>query len=195
MLSAVWRRRWRADPLCRRIDIVESRALLLIAGAVLVCTPVIGVTTGWSAYAHDSAVADAQNAARHRVRAELLSDAPTSVPWADETGRPAKVAVQVRWTTAEGVRATGTVSVTPGTERGQRTDVWLNRDGRITAAPLNRSGIWTGALAEGMGSMAVVVGAGAVAGVTVRAACERRRVCGWETEWNQVEPEWSRRKA
>ncbi|MEU3447507.1 hypothetical protein AB0H29_09790 [Streptomyces thermolilacinus] len=193
MPAPVWTRGWREHPLRRRVDVLEARLLLLIGSAVLVGAPAVGTTAGWYAYDHDRAAAAVQEASRRPVRAEVLEDAPASSPWADETGRQANVPVQVRWTTTNGYYATGTAPVPPGTGRGERTEIWLDRKGKVVTAPLNGRDVWTGALAVGLLGGALTAGAGAVAAAAVRGACGRRRAAGWASEWDRVEPEWRRR--
>ncbi|MEU1891201.1 hypothetical protein ABZ514_08495 [Streptomyces pristinaespiralis] len=125
----------------------------------------------------------------------MLADAPEPAPWADESSRPAALPVPARWTTADGDEDRGTIRVAPGTVRGERANIWLDREGRVAAAPLNDSDIWVGALTTGLGGAAVAAIAGAFAVVLARRAFERRRVADWEAEWVRVEPEWSRRSA
>ncbi|MFI2368009.1 hypothetical protein [Streptomyces sp. NPDC018833] len=186
------RKEWRCHPLRRRVDVLEARVLLAVAGAVCVLAPAVGATAGAYAYTHDQAVAAAQNASRHQVRAVVLRDAPDPAPQADATQRLTKVAVPVRWTTADGTSATGTAAVRPGTERGEPMSIWLDRAGRITTAPLNSGDIWAGALFVGLGGAALTVSAGAVAAAAVRAVWNRRRAAEWQREWKEVEPAWSR---
>lgn len=185
-------RGWREHPLRRRVDVLEARLLLLIGSAVLVGAPAVGTAAGWYAYDHDRAAAAVQEASRRPVRAEVLEDAPAS---ADETGRLARVPVQVRWTTTDGHYATGAVPVPPGTGRGDRTEIWLDREGRVVTAPLNGRDVWAGALTAGLLGGALTAGAGAFAATAVRVACGRRRAAGWASEWDRVEPEWRRRPA
>ncbi|MFJ8857997.1 hypothetical protein ACIRD8_06125 [Streptomyces sp. NPDC102451] len=193
MYAAIGSRRWRTHPLRRGIDVLEVRLLLLLSTLVLVCASAIGVAHGWAAFEHERSVAAEQRADRHLVRALVLRDAATSSPWADESGRSERVPVPVRWTDATGRHATGKAMVAPGTERGERTNLWLDHRGRVTSAPRGDREVWAEALVQGGGIAAVTVGAGALAGLAIRVACNRRRTAGWETEWSRVEPEWSRR--
>ncbi|MGA5421476.1 hypothetical protein [Streptomyces lavendulocolor] len=177
------------------MDVVEARLLLLVGVAAAVGAPAVGTAAGWSAYGHDRAVAAVQEATRRPVRAEVMEDAPASSTWADETGRLAKVPLEVRWTTADGQRATATVPLPAGTGRGDRAEIWLDREGGVVSAPLNGRDVWAGAVTAGLLGGAVTVGAGAVAATAVRVTCGRRRTAGWAREWDLVEPEWRRRLA
>ncbi|MGX6739413.1 Rv1733c family protein [Streptomyces xantholiticus] len=195
MLPAVWSRRWREHPMRRRVDVFEARVLLAVGAVVVVGAPCVGTVAGWSVYGHDRAVAAGQEAALRPVRAEVLADAPEPSPWADESSRPAALPVPARWTAVGGEEVKGTIRVPPGTVRGERKDIWLDREGRVAAAPLNDSDIWVGALTAGFGGGILTVTAGAFAAVLARDAFERRRTADWDTEWDQVEPRWSRRSA
>ncbi|MEU0669195.1 hypothetical protein ABZ508_30070 [Streptomyces lavendulocolor] len=195
MPAAVWTRRWREHPLRRRVDVVEARLLLLVGVAVAVGAPAAGTAAGWSAYGHDRAAAAVQEATRRPVRADVVEDAPASSGRADASGRLAKVPLEVRWTTADGKRATATVLLPAGTGRGDRAEIWLDRQGSVVGAPLNGRGVWAGAVSAGLLGGAVTVGAGAVAATAVRVTCRRRRAAGWAREWELVEPEWRRHHA
>ncbi|MBM7440253.1 hypothetical protein [Streptomyces sp. HB132] len=193
MSSAIWKRGWNAHPLRRRIDVLEARLLLVLCAVVVGCASLIGVAQGWAAYDHERSVASEQRADRHLERALVLRDATRPSPWADESGRTERVPVPVRWTDASGAPVTENAPVPVGTQRGEHTSLWLDRRGHITSAPSGNGDVWTGALAEGAGSAAVVAGVGVLAGLGVRGVCNRRRAAGWETEWSRVEPQWSRR--
>lgn len=193
MYAAIGSRRWRKHPLRRKVDVLEARLWLLVAALTLVCASSIGIAHGWAAFDREQSVVAEQRADRHLIRATVLRDAATSSPWADESGRSQRVPVPVRWVTASGGEATGEVPVAPGTERGQRTKLWLDSQGNVTSAPLEYSDVWAEALLVGGSSAAVTFGAGALAGIAVRMGCNRRRATIWESEWRRVEPEWSRR--
>ncbi|MFE2022351.1 hypothetical protein ACFW9O_30370 [Streptomyces sp. NPDC059499] len=192
MSSAFGSRQWRTHPLRRRIDVLEARLFLMLCAMVVVCASTIGMSHGWAAFDHEQSLAAEQRADRHLVRALVLRDAASS-PWADESGRTERVPVPVRWTSANGADATGNALVAPGTERGEWTRLWLDGRGRATSAPLGDRDVWARTLMAGGGGAAVTVGAGVLAGLGIRVACNRRRATNWETEWRRVEPEWSRR--
>lgn len=193
MYAAIGSRRWRTHPLRRKVDVLEARLWLLVAALALICASSIGIAQGWAAFDHERSVVAEEQANRHLVRATVLRDAAASSPWADESGRSQRVPVPVRWVTATGGEGTGRVLVAPGTERGKRTELWLDSRGDITSAPHGYRDVWAEALLEGGSSAAVTIGAGALAGFGVRVVCNRRRATGWESEWSRVEPEWSRR--
>ncbi|WP_069173964.1 Rv1733c family protein [Streptomyces griseus] len=193
MRGTMWHCGRNTHPLRRRVDVLEARLLLVLCLLVIGCASVFGVTKGWAAYDHERSVAAEQRAARHPVRALVLRDAPGSKPWADESGRTEKVVVPVRWTGPSGAHVTGKALVAPGTERGEHTTLWVDRRGDTTSAPPGSRDVWSGALTEGLSGVAVVAGAGAVAGIGLRKVCNRFRAVHWETEWSRVEPEWSRR--
>ncbi|MGW4229464.1 Rv1733c family protein [Streptomyces sp. NPDC004980] len=193
MRAPIGSRRWRTHPLRRKVDVLEARLWLLVAALTLVCASSIGIAHGWAAFDREQSVVAEQRADRHLVGATVLRDAATSSPWADESGRSQRVPVPVRWVTATGGEATGEVPVAPGTERGERTKLWLDSRGDVTSAPLEYRDVWAEALLVGGSSAAVTFGAGALAVIGVRVVCNRRRGSMWESEWSRVEPQWSRR--
>ncbi|MFE7751858.1 hypothetical protein [Streptomyces sp. NPDC057428] len=193
MAGAIWSRQWRRHPLRRTVDAVEARLLLLLCAVVFACASTLGMISGSAAHDHEQSVASHQRATRHLVSAEVLRDAVKSSPWADEAGSSALVPVPVRWATAGGSDVKGNALVAPGTKRGERTSLWLDRRGRVTSAPADGRDIWVAALIGGGGSAAAAVGGGAVAAIGIRMMCNRRRAVGWEAEWSRVEPDWSHR--
>ncbi|MDF6022464.1 hypothetical protein [Streptomyces sp. JH34] len=193
MRTGNWDSAGRSRALKRGVDIVEARLLVLLCAVVVGCASVFGVIDAMAALHHEQSVVEQQRATRHAVRAEILRDAAKSSPWTDESGRSELVPVPVRWTGTGGAAVTADAQVVPGAKRGERVDVWLDRTGRVTSAPSDGQDVYAAALVGGLGSAAVAVGAGAVAGIGIRIVCNRRRAAGWEAEWSRVEPEWSRR--
>jgi hypothetical protein len=193
MSVAIWSRRWRSSPLRRRVDILEVRALLILCAVIAGGALAIGLMSGWATYDHERAAAWEERAARHLVQAEALRDASKSRSWADEAGSSARVQVPARWTSVTGTSVKGSVPVAPGTKKGERTSIWLDRKGNITSAPTTNREVWAGALLRGAGSASLAVGAGVLAAAGIRAVCNRYRAAEWETEWSRVEPKWSHR--
>lgn len=79
-----------------------------------------------------------------------------------------------------------------GSERGDRTDVWLDPRGRVTTPPKQDADIWLAAVPIGSagaaGSAAIVV----IVRHVVRRACDRHRMAEWEQEWTLIGPEAAR---
>jgi hypothetical protein len=179
----------------RRVDDLEARALMVVAVLLLIGAPALGTAAGWYSYNHGRSVAAAQEVSLRPARAEVLTDAPESAPWAEETSRPVTLPVKARWTAPDGGDVKGTIRVPPGTVLGEHTEIWLDRQGKVAPAPLNDRAIWNGAVTAGLFGLTLTASAGGVAAVAVRRTFNRRRAAEWEREWNQVEPEWSRRLA
>ncbi|MEU0133038.1 hypothetical protein ABZ172_03200 [Streptomyces sp. NPDC006296] len=183
----------RHHPLKRRVDLVETRLLLLLCVLVCACASVLGVVNGTAALRHEQSVVEQQRATRHVVKAEILRDAARSSPWTDQSGRSGLVPVPVRWTGTGGGDVTADAQVATGAKRGERVDIWLDRQGRITTAPSDANDVWAAGMVGGVGTATAALGAGALAGISVRIVCNRRRAAGWEAEWSRVEPEWTHR--
>ncbi|MFG3496541.1 hypothetical protein [Streptomyces sp. NPDC047928] len=184
----VWRRGWRDHPLRRRVDVAEAWALVVVRAGLGSLTLAGGLFAGWSVYAHESGVTDALEASRRHVDAEVIADTGTGTALTEENGRPTRVWTPVRWTTPDGGRAEGSALVPVGTDRGERTAVWLDEHGRITAPPPSRMDAWVGAVTVAATAAAVGAGATLAAGAAVKGAAQRRRMAQWDEEWRRTGP-------
>lgn len=192
MVAPVWRQQWRDHPLRRPVDVVEAWALVVVGAVLWVGAPVTGLAAGWSVHSHDSTVAMEQAATRERVPAVVLENAADVAPSSYDSGRGIKAQVKVQWTGSDGQRGQGKAFVPADTKRGERTNIWLDEQGRMTSPPLSRTDVWLGAATIGATSTALAAGMAAVTGVGVRRIADRRRAAQWEYEWRRTGPDWTR---
>ncbi|WP_328445267.1 hypothetical protein OG780_05555 [Streptomyces sp. NBC_00386] len=182
-----WLWRWKKNPLRRRDDIVEAWIVLAVWGIVAVGGAAAGLVT---ALAGDEMFAR-QRAERQPVGAVLLNDVPRTVT-ALGTTTDHRLA-SVRWTTPSGSARTGLTQVSTGLKAGAEITVWQDRQGRLALAPPSSS---AAAVESGfLGATAALALAGIVfgAGAAVRHRLDRRRIDGWDDEWDLVGPRWSHR--
>lgn len=186
------RRRQRADRVRagrRFTDLVEDGAawLLASAGAFLL---VAAFLTGSAAYGSAVERGRVERATRTATEAVLLEDAQAVT---GEPGTvPALVSVAARWIGSDGAPRTGRVMAGAGTRAGSTMTVWLDRDGRAVAPPVDEAGA---VVIGGGAAMALLVGGGMVLGgcwAAVRGLLWRANSARWQREWARVGPEWSR---
>ncbi|WP_406164773.1 hypothetical protein [Streptomyces sp. NBC_00996] len=174
-----------ANPLRRTSDRFESwfrRVLMLF---LVLGLPMAALSAGLTAYESSMRTVHAQAAERHEVTARLASNV-----LGDDRS---KQTAQIRWTERNGVVRTGTALVEPGTSKGATVRVWVDRDGTITAAPMNAvTAKANGWFVGGMTALCVVAGFYA-ARAAMCLALDRRRYAQWDVEWDLVEPLWSGR--
>ncbi|GAA3772409.1 hypothetical protein GCM10022403_004550 [Streptomyces coacervatus] len=186
--------RWRRSPLRRRSDVVEAWTALVVAVLLLVGAPLAGALAGWWAHDQERAVAAAERAERHRVRAEVVGKTP-GMPPSVQGGREHSYRVDVRWTDPATGPHTIKARVGANTRHGDIVDVWFDGKGRTVPPPLSETQIWQRTLTIGTcatgGAVAVVLLANAV----VRRVSTGHRLVEWEREWARTEPEWTRRRA
>ncbi|KAB1148314.1 hypothetical protein F7R91_09560 [Streptomyces luteolifulvus] len=185
--------RWRRNPLRRRSDVVEAWTVLAVTLLLLVGAPLAGAVAGWWAHDDARAVAAAQRAEHHRVRAEVVGRTPDTLP--SVSGREHSYRVTVRWTEPGTGARTATASVPAGTHRGDRVVVWFDSRDRSVPPPPDETAVWQhtvtiGACAAGGAAAVVLLGQSAV-----RAVAVRHRLAEWEREWAFTEPRWTRRRA
>ncbi|MFF4255228.1 hypothetical protein ACFY1L_28865 [Streptomyces sp. NPDC001663] len=186
--------RWRRNPLRRRADVVEAWTALVVAVLLLVGAPLAGAIAGWWAHDEARAVAAAERAERHRVRAEVVGKTPDMLP-SVQGGQQHSYRVNVRWTDPATGPHTTKARVPAGSRQGDTVDVWFDSQGRIVGPPPGETQIWQHALTIGTcatgGAVALVLLGNAV----VRRVATGHRLLEWEREWARTEPEWTRRQA
>jgi hypothetical protein len=174
-------------PLKRRSDRIQVLGRSAVALSLLL-TPPLAVAVASATTGHLEAVAETEAAERSRTSARLLADAGAPVP--EES---AWVQVRAEWTTDDGRTREGLVLVEPGTDAGTELPVWVDREGDLTRAPLDRAAVRTSALAAGLLPLVGVPLATWTLYAALCFALDSRRERRWEEEWATVEPEWNSR--
>lgn len=187
-----WRRR--RNPLRRRSDVIEAWTALVVAVLLLVGAPLAGAFAGWWAHDEARAVAAAQRADRHRVRAEVVGKAPDRLPTA-QGGRQHSYRVQVRWTDPATGAHTTTARVPAGARHGDKVVLWFDAKGRSVRPPPGSTAIWQHTVTLGMAAAGATAAAVLLARAVVRRVSAGHRLAEWEREWARTEPEWTRRRA
>lgn len=86
----------------------------------------------------------------------------------------------------------GWIPVSPETEAGSSTRVWVSRAGALTGQPLRPAQLGGRvAIARLMTAYVLALLLG-LAGSAGRSILYRRRLAGWETDWHGVGPRWTR---
>ena len=140
------------------------------------------------------ALAAEQAAERTHVDAVLLENAPEAPQYTDtgyDSGE-ARVTVLARavWPVQGGAERQGAVRVRPGAAAGTTVPVWVDRNGRITLAPMDRSHIQRWAMATGA---IVFLGVPLVTWTLYALLCaalDAHRQRRWAQGWAAVEPDW-----
>jgi hypothetical protein len=183
-------RRWRFDrnPLRRATDRVETAVLVLLVAAFLIGTPFAALAAG--AWVHGIArhAQLAQEASRTQVTAVVLS---VAAPPAG--GQTLTWQAQARWKAPDGHEVTREVPVPSDTVAGGKLQVWTERNGDFTTAPLTDSQVaGQAAVGEGLGVIASAVVL-TLAGGLGRWALNKRRMADWDADWHATGPRWTAR--
>jgi hypothetical protein len=174
------------NPLCRRVDRARSRLVLaavvaLAVSAVAAAVVALALLNGMRAGAGEAA------RHRHQVTATTVAAPGTSTAQGIVSG------AQAVWTYPAGHRAEGVVDVPNGTPVGATVPIWVDDTGATAPAPPAASQLAVSASVYGLATfcgLAAVVGG---AYLLRRGSIERGAARGWEAEWADVEPVWSRR--
>lgn len=184
-------RGWRLDrnPLRRASDRVETLVLLLLMTVFLVAAPLAARATGAWAQAAAQRAELAQQASRVQVTAVVVS-----APTAPVVAQGAFVSTaNARWTAPDGTVVTAMETVPVRTSVGARVPVWTTRDGQPSSEPLSASQVAAlTVLAEvtGVAAVAMVL---TLAGAAARWSLNRRRLAGWDADWQSTGPRWTTR--
>ncbi len=182
-------RRLDDNPLRRASDRAETLVLIVLAAVFLVCAPL----------AAPAARAWAHAAAQRAQLAQTASWKPVTAVVIKAPGRPVMgyedfvSTAQARWTAPDGTVVTGGVPVSVGTVAGAKVSVWTTRDGQLTSQPLTSSQV---ASLTGLAGFAAVAGLAVVLTLAGKLAgwwLNRRRLAGWDADWQATEPRWTTR--
>ncbi len=183
-------RRWRFDrnPLRRGTDRLETLLLALLVAAFLIGAPFAALATG--AWVHGLArqAQLAQEASRRQVTAVVLA-----ATVADAGGGALVWQAQARWKAPDGRVVTNEVPVSADTVAGGKLQVWTDRSGDLSTAPLVDSQVANQtAIGQALGASALA----AVLTVAGTLACwtlNKRRMAAWDADWQATGPRWTTR--
>ncbi|GAA4941591.1 Rv1733c family protein [Actinoplanes utahensis] len=172
------------NPLRRGSDRFEAGMLLSLFVCTLLAAPILAWWAAGVSYRADQQAIAWERQNVFRVEAELM---PGTDPGTEATPGWSRAS----WTAPNGTKRSGLVTVVAGQRPGDRVMIWVERDGDQRGAPGDRSPVARAAL------IAVVVVAAVAAAMNAlrrlgTAVLERHRARGWQREWSEVGPRWSR---
>jgi hypothetical protein len=191
-LTRLARRLWMGkSPLRRRTDRIEAWTTAGLLAVFLIGAPLCSVAAGRWVH-HGGLLEQRAQQSWHLVPGVLLKTAPVERSLYLRTSLDTDVLGLARWTGPGGRRLTGNVPVVPGTLAGQRLQVWVNRSGQPTGAPLPNSElarrVFGARVLAPLGLAIYLLGVGGM----VRWLMNRRRLAAWETGWAYTGPRWTR---
>src|SRR5207248_2778656 len=75
---------------------------------------------------------------------------------------------------------------------GSRVRIWLDRSGRWAGLPLNQQIVMVRVATAVIGTIIMVAAVLAAVGCVGQRLLDRRRLAGWEADWNAVGPQWTK---
>ncbi|MEU6641543.1 hypothetical protein ABZ863_03245 [Saccharomonospora sp. NPDC046836] len=185
----LWRRLYIGrNPLARPGDRLEARLLVTFLLLALAAIP-MAASLGSETYAGRLAEAADEAGTRYQTTAELLADAPVTVP----TSEVESADVAATWRLPDGTQHVGEVPAHRGAARGTEVPIWLDERGNLTEPPTTRIGAATDATSVALSVWLGVVMLCALVFLTVRGVLSRFRSTQWARDWARVEREWTRR--
>ena len=178
-----------SGPLKRGSDRLQVAGRLVVVLALLAASP-LAVAATTVTTARFEARAEAGAAERSRVDAVLLEDAPEAAGSGYGDQEPVNVPARAVWPVPGGAERQGVVLVRHHTAAGTAVPVWVNRDGNVTSAPLDRSRADSSAMTIGA---VILLGVPLVTWTLYALLCtalDAHRQRRWAQGWAAVEPEW-----
>jgi Protein of unknown function (DUF3592) len=180
-----WTLQSEGNPLRRPVDRKEARLIASLMVIFLLAGPLVAILGARLSYAASLRDMHAQRSWRE-VTATLVQNV---IDTSGTTGAWAPVAA-ARWTAPDGHTRHGIIAVDGSAQAGQHVTIWVDGAGRPTKSPMPRIDAVLSAVTVGLAMPALLAVLLILAGWLVRLALNRRRLAGWETEWNAVEPRW-----
>jgi len=183
-------RRWRLDrnPLRRPTDRLETVVVALLVAAFLIGAPFAALATGTWVHGMARQAQLAQEASRSQVTAVVLAVIPPTISDGDLIWQ-----AQARWQAPDGRVVTQEVPVPSETVAGGKVQVWTDRTGGLSSAPLLDSQVadqtTTGQALGAVAAAAFLTVAGALA----LRALNKRRMAAWDADWQATGPRWTTR--
>jgi hypothetical protein len=176
-----------ANPLFRAVDRAEAVAMTVLIAVSVVAWLVVAILAGrW---------------ADHETRLTQLADRGVHPVWATqlESGAEAATAseldmawVPAEWKLPDGREGHGPIAVALNSRAGQRTEIFINPHGQQVRPPLDSADVYD---QVAFTVFSTTIGFGilfAVAYGGVRFVFNRRRMAGWQRDWDAVGPTWLR---
>ena len=183
---ALRRFRLGSGPLKRRSDRLQSMGRVVVVLSFFMA-PLIAVGVGNSATAHLQSVATVEAAERTLVDAVLQEDAPEQAPTTGEgSASLTRVHAQAEWSLPGGLPQEGPVLTRPGAPAGTVVPVWVDGEGNVTRAPLDRADISTSAAAVAALPLIVVPAVTWTLYAFLCIALNNHRERRWAEDWAEV---------
>jgi uncharacterized membrane protein YidH (DUF202 family) len=181
-------RRFDRNPLRRTTDRVETAVLAVLVAAFLAGAPFAALATG--AWVHGMARQTqlTQEATSRQVKAVVLT---VAAPSAEGTNLIWQA--QARWRAPDGQEVTHQVPVPAGTAVGGTLQVWTDRTGDATTAPLLDSQVANQTAAAEVLGVLVLAGVLTLTGALARWRLNKRRMAAWAADWHATGPRWTTR--
>ncbi len=180
--------RFDRNPLRRTTDRVETAVLALLVAVFLIGTPFAALATGAWLQGMGRQAQLAEEASRHQVTAVVLT---VTAPPAGHMNLPWQA--RARWKAPDGREVTREVPVPSGTVAGGKLQLWTDRTGDFTTAPLLDSQVAGQAVfGEALG---VIASAGVLSltGALALRLLSKRRMAAWDADWHATGPRWTTR--
>jgi hypothetical protein len=157
--------------------------------AFLIGTPFAALAAG--AWVHGMArqAQLAQEASRHQVTAVVLTVAPSAAG----TGGVLVMQAEARWRAPDGREVTHEVPVPAGTVAGGKVQVWTDRTGDFTGAPLTDSQVAQQTTVAEVTGVIAAAGVLALTGALSLWTINKRRMADWDADWQATGPRWTTR--
>jgi hypothetical protein len=176
------------NPLRRGVDRAEALLMTAVVVVFVVVWLVLAVTAGQWADSQGRIQQRAEQGWRPAI-ATLLESAAQAASSSSQMG----VAwVPARWQAPDGQPRSGQVPTELDAKAGRKVGIWIDANGGLTHSRLTSAAVRDQVAFTVLSvTMAVALAFGVVMGC-IRLLFNRRRMAGWQRDWEAVGPTWSR---
>jgi len=175
------------NSLRRRSDRIAAFATVGLLAVFLVAAPIAAVFAGHWAYRWSVGQQQDQRSWRE-VTAVLLQKAPVEPGCFDASGSW----TLARWTPPGERARDGVIPVPAGMPAGSRVRIWLDRSGGWAGPPIGAQMVVVRVATAVTATIIMIATVLAAVASVGQWLLDRRRLAGWEADWNAVGPQWTR---
>jgi hypothetical protein len=177
------------NALVRPADRVVAAAMLALLVLALAVVPALAISLGEDAYAASRREAAERATSEHVVEATVLA-VPRS--GGDPRGGTSDRLARVEWEDVDGRPRVERAEIPESARAGSHVSVWIDRSGRVAEPPPTELESRFGAFGVSLSTLVLGVLCGVGLGKGVRKVADLRSARAWESEWEVVEPHWTR---
>jgi hypothetical protein len=179
---------WDGNPLRRAVDHSERVTMTALVAVFVLGWLLAVVVAGQAAYTSGASQQRLeQQQGWHSVQATLTRSASQVA-----VSSAGVAEVPGTWRASDGARRTGLIPASLNAQAGERVPIEIDRAGQQVGEPMTAAVVDDGIVFAVLSVTTATAMVLALAACCVRGLFNRRRMAGWQRDWDAVGPSWSR---